>query len=230
MKRTAIFCLLLIASSAIAERPPVVKPRAKAQDYPAVQQQSNFTLAAAQLSVKEVRKAFVSNIGKDYIVVEVAVYPKTDTSIAPQSFVLREADSKETIAPADPQRMASAINEKDQKGTDIAIYPVQTVTYATGSAPDDPYYNDGRKTSGVNTSTGVMVDMNSKKKNPKTSAADYQAMTAELSEKSLPGVLTAKPVAGYLYFPVPASKHEPYQLEYQTPTGTLIIPLPAPTQ
>jgi hypothetical protein len=230
MKRIAIFLLLLTASMLVAERPPAVKPRVQAQDYPAVQQQSTFTLGAAQLSAKQVRKTFVSNIGKNYVVVEVAVYPKADTSIAPQSFTLREADSQETISPADPQLMASRINEKNQKGTNYDIYPVETVTYTTGSAPDDPYYNNGGKTSGVNHSTGVMVDMNSKKKNPKTSAADQKAMTAELSEKSLPAVETAKPVAGFLYFPVSSAKHSAYQLEYQSPQGTVILPLPAPAE
>ena len=230
MKRIALFLLVLTSSMLFAERPPVVNPRAKAQDYPAVQQQPSFTLGVAQLSAKQVRKTFVSNIGKDYIVVEVAVYPNADISIAPQSFTLRQADSKETVHPADPQLMATQINEKNQKGTNFDIYPVQTVTYTTGSAPDDPYYNNGHKTNGVNTSTGVMVDMKGKKKNPKTSEADQKAMTAELSEKSLPAVDTAKPVAGYLYFPVSTAKQAPYQLEYQTPQGTVIVPLPEPTE
>jgi hypothetical protein len=230
MKYLACFFIVLIGSTLVAERAPVVKPRAKAQDYPAVQQQTDFALAAAQLSAKQVRKTFVSNVGKDYVVVEIAVYPKTETSIAPQNFTLRAADTNDTIHPADPKLMASQINEKDQKGNDIAIYPVTEVTYSTGSAPDDPYYYRNGRNSGLSTSAGVMVDVNSKKKNPKTSAADSKAMTAELSEKSLPAVAATKPVAGYLYFPISADKHLAYQLEYQTPAGTVVLPLPSPAE
>jgi hypothetical protein len=230
MKRLCAFLfVVLFAATLLAERAPVVKPRATAHEYPAVKEQSTFTLGAAQLSSKQVRKAFVSNIGKDYVVVEVAIYPKGDAKVVPQDFGLRKADEKAAIHPADPQLMASQINEKDQKGTDVAIYPVTGITYTTGSVSDDPYYNNGRGR-GLTTTSGVMVEMSGKEKDPKTSDADHKAMVAELSEKSLPAVTTAKPVAGYLYFPAKLEKGTRYQLEYQTPDGPVSISLPIPAE
>lgn len=231
MKHIAIFIFVfvLLAASLFAERAPVVKPRAKAHDYPAVKEQENFTLGAAQLSAKQVRKAFVSNIGKNYVVVEVGVYPKSDTKISPQNFVLRAADETDSVHPADPQVMASQIDEKDQKGTDLDVYPVVGISYSTGPDPSDPYYGNTRR-GGLTTTSGVMVDVKNKKKSPKTSDADRKTMTVELSEKSLPEIAGAKPVGGYLYFPVSAGKSTHYQLEYQTPEGTVVIPLPTPAE
>ena len=229
MNRIVLFTFVFCALALFAQRPPLVKPRAKASDYPAVKQQPNFTLGAAPLSAKQVRKAFVSNIGKKYFVVEVAVYPKSDTKVLPQNFALRPNNEKDSIHPADPQMMASQINEKDQKGHDYDIHPVFGVEYSTG--PNDPYYGTSRqRNGGVTTTSGVMVDMKNKKKDPKTSDADRKAMIAELTEKGLPDVIVSKPTAGYLYFPVSGDKRIHYQLEYQTPNGTVVIPLPVPAE
>jgi hypothetical protein len=231
MKRTAIFFLVLLASSLFAERAPVVKPRAKAHDYPAVNEQQSFTLGAEQLSAHQVRKAFVSNIGRNYVVVEVGMYPKSDTKILPRNFVLRATDEKNPIHPADPQLMASSINDKDQKGHDVDVYPVAGIGYSSGPNPDDPYCGTGRRRNGgVTATSGVMVEMKNRQKDPKTSDADRKAMTAELSEKSLPETAGTKAVVGYLYFPTSVVRGTHYQLEYQTPDGTVVVPLPTPAE
>jgi hypothetical protein len=226
MKRIAALVSILTAAFAFAQKTPVVKPRARVQDYAAVKEQQNFMLGAAQLSRKQVRKAFVSNIGKEYVVVEVGVYPRGDTKVSPQDFVLREQNAKDTSAPADPRLLASHINEKDQQGTDVSLHPVAGVSYSTGPSPNDPYYGRG----GWRTESGVIVGVNGRKKDPGTSDADRKAMMAELSEKSLPETTTAKPVAGYLYFRVPADHKADYQLEYQAPAGPVVIPLPRPVE
>jgi hypothetical protein len=231
MKRLVLFVFVLLAAPLVAERPPVVKPRAKAHDYPAVKEQQNFTLGVAQLSVKQVRKVFVSNIGKEYVVIEVGVYPKSETKLSPRNFVLRATDENDAIRPADPQAMASRINEKDQKGHDIDVYPVVGISYSSGPNPADPYYGTSRqRNNGVTTTSGVMVDVKGRNKDPKTGDADYKAMIAELLEKSLSDTTATKPVAGYLYFAISAGKNTHYQLEYQTSDGTVVIPLPTPAE
>jgi hypothetical protein len=227
MKRIAFFACILSAAVVFAQKTPVVKPRARVHEYPAVKELQNVTLGAAQLSTKQVRKSFVSNIGKEYVVVEVGLYPKDDTKISLKDFGLREQNARVTIAAADPQLLASHINEKDQQGTDVSVHPVAGVSYSTGPAPNEPYYGRG---GGWRTETGVIVGVNGRKKDPKTSDADLKVMAAELSEKGLPEIATAKPVAGYLYFHVPADHKAHYQLEYQSPAGPVAIPLPAPAE
>jgi hypothetical protein len=51
-------------------------------------------------------------------------------------------------------------------------------------------------------------------------------MAAELKDKQLPDGSTAKPVAGYIYFPVPDNPKVTLALEYRGPAGNFTIPLP----
>lgn len=229
MKRILAFiCLTVLAS--VAQHAPVVKPRAQAKDYPAVAEHTNVTIGAAQLSAKQVRKTFVSNMRKDYLVVEIGLYPKNGLKISPADFVLHAADSDTLVAPADPNSMALNINEKDQQGTDVAIYPYEAITYTTGNDANDPYYRNGRPR-GVSTTTGVAVEMKPNQRDPKTSAADTKAMIAELTEKSLPQGEITTPSAGFIYFPVNTSRPASYTLEYRPSDGTKVsLPLPAPAE
>ena len=51
-------------------------------------------------------------------------------------------------------------------------------------------------------------------------------METELTDKSLPEGRTAKPVAGYLYFPFPGKKKDvAYDLEYHCQGERFLLPL-----
>jgi hypothetical protein len=227
MNRKLVFVLLLsLVATGICEQKPVVKPRAKAQEYPAVQDQPTATLGVAQLSPSKARKALVSNLRKNYVVIEVGVYPKRELQISPRDFTLRPKGQSIRIAPADPEKMAYDINNKDQQGHDFDVYPTVGVEYSTGSNPNDPYY-EGRDR-GLTVSKGVMVGVNNRTKTPKASAGDVKAMTAELKEKGLPEGAVSHPVAGYVYFPVNSSQAGPYELVYEAASGPVVIDLPTP--
>jgi hypothetical protein len=211
-----------------------IEPKAKPAEYSIAKEDETLTLAATRLSPKEVRKTFVSNVGKKYVVVEIGVFPKSSTELDPQQFVLRQKPSGAELAAADPKKMAVAINADNQKGQDIAVYPTAGVEYSTGSSPDDPYYDPSGNRRygqhGITYSKGVMVEVNSKKKDPHTSHRDEQAMVAELSEKSLPPAATTKAVAGYLYFETSVDPQVNYELEYRGTTPAIILPLPSPSK
>ncbi len=230
MKPALILLFAVLVNATLAERAPVVKPRSQAKEYSAFQESSGATIGAAQLSSKQIRKTFVSNLRKDYVVVEVGVFPKAELKLSPSDFSLRAPDTDKAISPSDPKTMAVAINEKDQNGTDLAIYPYEGITYTTGTAydPSDPHRRDTHQ-SGVSTTSGVAVVMKPNARDPKTSAADKDAMAAELTEKSLPDREISRPVAGYLYFRVNGDRPATYQLEYRPSGGTnVLIPLTAP--
>ena len=230
MRSVIALIFTVLVGSAITESAPVVKPRSHATDYQAVGEHTNATIGAAQLSTKQVRKAFVSNMRKDYIVVEIGVYPKAGFKLSPADFTLHASNTDKPISPADPHAMAFKINEKDEQSTDIAVYPYEGITYTTGYDQYDRDYGTSRH-GGVSTTTGVAVEMKPNKRDPKTSAADTKAMIAELTEKSLPDAEIRTPVAGYLYFSVNNDKPVSYQLEYRTSDGTnVLIPLPKPTE
>jgi hypothetical protein len=69
---------------------------------------------------------------------------------------------------------------------------------------------------------------------PGASDADRRVMATELEDKALPEGEARRPVAGYLYFPLPeARKNGPdpkkaYELTYQTGDVKLRLNVPAP--
>jgi len=98
------------------------------------------------------------------------------------------------------------------------------VTYGTGSDPYGPSYG-GR---GWGTTTGVAVQRGSGgQRDPKTVEADRKTMATELKDKQLPDGSTGKPVAGYIYFPIPDNNRKvSLALEYHGPAGQFTVPLP----
>ncbi|MGZ5116961.1 MAG: hypothetical protein ACXWIH_12725, partial [Burkholderiales bacterium] len=163
---------------------------------------------------------FVSNLGKDYVVIEIGIFPKSETKLSPQDFTLRVKGEKDELPPADPTVMAAKINQKDQSGRDIDVYPTMGIEYRSA---DDPLTGERK---GTRTSTGVVAEVHDRQKTPKTSQADEIAMQAELSEQALPEVTVAQPVAGYLYFSAPHGNSATYELTYHGKNGTVVVPLP----
>jgi hypothetical protein len=223
--------VLLVFSCSMAAQKIGIKPKAKVSEYSAVQKTSSFELGATQLSARQVRKAFVTNLSKDYLVVEVGVFPNSKVELSPEKFALKEKHSDNTIHVADPQDMAATIYEKDQKRKDVEVIPLASVSYSTGSSTD-PNYQDPNldRRRGWSTNTGVGVAVNDNKKDPKTSEADRKTMLAELKEKSFPQTKTKEAVAGYLYFPTKLSPGVAYELVYQDAGQTLTMPLVAPAK
>jgi hypothetical protein len=70
-------------------------------------------------------------------------------------------------------------------------------------------------------------------KNPVGGTADdREELEAELLAKEIPSGDTVKPVAGYLYFPVPTktNKRTKYELHYSRGGQIFTLPLPGPTK
>jgi len=227
MNRAITFAaVMLLALSAFAEPHKGIKPRSSAESYPAVSNQPNLAVGAVQLSPTQVRKTFVSSLGKDYVVLEVGAFPKSEVQLSPQDFMLVVRGQKDEIRTADPDTIAGQLAKKESKGDkDVSVSPVVGVTYNTGGYPGDPYdpAYGGR---GWGTSAGVAIQRGGgSQRDPKTVAADRTTMATELREKQLPEGSTDKPVAGYLYFPVPDNSKAPLDLVYRGPAGNFTIPL-----
>jgi len=133
------------------------------------------------------------------------------------------------VRAASPSAIAASVqrsNTPKSKDSDITVYPSVGVVYSTGP---DIY---GRRTGGVGTTAGVGVGVGGPggppSRAPGSTDADRRVMQTELEEKGLPARATAKPVAGYLYFPISVKrgKSVAYQLEYQGGTQKIRVPLP----
>ncbi|MGZ4786967.1 MAG: hypothetical protein ACXVZX_00500 [Terriglobales bacterium] len=227
MFRTVLIAAIVsLALSSVAQQSAGIKPRKNAESYPAVVNQPNVALGAEQLSAKQVRRLFVSSLGRDYIVVELGAFPKSEVPLSPQDFSLIVEGQKDVVRPADPNTIADKLAQKEAVNNDVTVSPSVGVTYATGSDPYDPY---GR---GWTTETGVMVDTGGHRRNPKTVAADRNTMATELKDKQFPAGPTDKNVAGYLYFPMPqkADKGAKFQLQFETAGAKVLIPLNSSSQ
>ena len=155
-------------------------------------------VGATLLRDPEVKQRFITDLGKDFMVVEVALYPKSgaDLEVLPEHFGLRIGDDR-PVRPENPKVIAGYIQKAEGSKRDIVIIPQVGVGYESGRVGYDPATGTYRRQGGVYTSTGVMVGIEpSSDRNPK----NEETMALELTEKGLPSGTFAKPVAGHLYF------------------------------
>lgn len=228
MTRTITFvAVMLVAVASFAQSHKGIKPRASAEKYPAVSTQKDLTVGAARLSEAQVRKSFVSSLGKKFVVLEVGAFPKSEIQLSPQDFLLVVRGQKDEIREADPETIAGQLAKKEvDRNNDITVSPVAGVTYSSGGNPYGGYGPYGNRGSGWGTSAGVAIQKGgSGQRDPKTIDADRKTMATELKEKQLPEGSTAKPVAGYLYFPVPDDPKAALDLVYRGPAGEFTVPL-----
>ncbi len=214
-----ILCILLLADS-VGGQTKGIKPRGNPEDFPGSAKADNFIVAAAQLSRTEVAHAFATELGDAYVVVEVQVFPaKGEVTVNTANFFLTAENTKLMLRPAEPKTVAAVLQKPT--GRDVTLYPTAEVGYQSGP---DIY---GRRQSGVTTGVGMGVGISDKEKK---SDADRKVMETELSDKSLPSGATAKPVAGYLYFPVSTAKRAAYTLHYEEGESKLAIQLSQPAK
>lgn len=210
----------LSASLAFGQKGPA--PRPSVADYPASKVQSVYAIGVRQLSKAEVRNLIATPLASRYIVVEVGFYPAGSNTIGLQQsdFSLRTADGKAVASPASPQTIAAIYQNQPQSSRDVTLYPTANVGYVSG--PD--YSGSGRRVSGpvYGIGTGVGVDKNT---SPAATDADRQTLEMGLHDKELKDEEVSRPVAGYLYFPVPTKRKPAYQLQYRGTGVVTSLPL-----
>jgi len=184
-------------------------------------------IAAERLKPDRVAKTFSSEIDRDYMVIEVAVYPQNGAIIDVQwfDFALRFAGQQET-RPDTPEEASVPLRERPGiKG------PVE-VTSETGvivTTQKDPV--TGRRSTSAGTYEGIGVAVGNPQPNPLPPASrgpDPRVLQDKLQAKALPQGKTGKAIAGYLYFPKPPKKPQNNLLElaYSKNNPPLNVPLP----
>jgi hypothetical protein len=215
MTRTALMAVATIAAFAdTAARG--LPPRSSASDYAAQAEDNGVRIAAEVLSSDQVQNLFATDLSK-YVVVEVAVWPKTDSQLdlSPIDFGLRTDSNRGPVRPASSRTIA-AINQKrgQSRRDDIVLYP--SVGVSTG-------------TWGTGTHVGVGVGMGGGAPGPASTDGDRRTMELELDERALPDQVITKPAAGYLFFPAAAKskKVQNYELHYDSDAAKIRLALPA---
>jgi hypothetical protein len=225
-----IAATLWIAAFCLAEDGKGLRPRPAPEDYAVKATEKDLTIAASLLSSEQVKNAFATGLAPHYIVVEVAVYPAGGGAreIRADDFLLRIGVNRAVLRPVDARTIAARLSRKanadGRRGSpsDIALYPSVGVGVGSGGL--------GRR---VGTGVGVGVGVGNGGPGPQPPPAptddDRKTMEIELSEKGLAPVKTTQPVAGYLYFPIPAKRKQTaiYELEYLGVKPKLTLELPA---
>jgi hypothetical protein len=231
-----IVCGALLMIPAAVAGDDGVPPRRSASDYP-VQQNVKApaglaAVGAAIVPADQVRKMFSSDISRDYIVVEVAMYPADGRSFEADryDFGLKIGGAKgDRVAHADsPSDVALPPYERrpDLGGPESKVNVTQEAGVAVARS-NDPYY--GKRTS-VGTYEGTTVSNGpAPRSQPAPSGVDYHAIEAKLRDKALPDGPTAKPVAGYLYFQA-SKKRKNDELELQYTKGDVELDLRFPAK
>jgi hypothetical protein len=209
-------CIVGLAGAAFAGDNGV-PPRRNASEYPAHQTgKAGASLAAIGATIvppDQVRKLFSSEISRDFIVVEVAMYPADGGSFEADrfDFGLKMGDRVAHAESAGGVAMPDANRGPDMRGPDPKIN-VEHEVGVVYSRTNDPYYG---KRSGVGVYEGTTVSNAPPLRSaPTPSSADPRAMEEKLRSKALPEGPTARPVAGYLYFPAKKRKGDAIELQY----------------
>jgi hypothetical protein len=220
--------LLAIAGLCLQAADTGLPPRASAADYAVHRSVPDAEIAAERLKADRVTKTFSSEIARDYVVIEVAVYPRNGTIIDVQlsDFALRFAGQQETH-PDTPEEASAPLREAP------GIKRPVEVTSETGvvvSTQKDPV--TGRRTTDVGTYEATGVAVGNPQSNPLPSPShgpDPRVLEDKLQAKALAEGKTDKAIAGYLYFPRPPKKPSNNLLElvYSKNSASLYLRFPA---
>ena len=193
MRWTLLFCC---ASLAFAQGG--TEPKPKAEDYE-VHVQGKYVAIGAEYTIHSFSGQGQTFIAKDYLVVEVALYPPKGHSIAVHEgeFVLRINGNKKGIAPSPPGMVASSLQHSDwQTGPRLEG--------SVGAGPADVIFGRSRRTQvpggeqpRVPTPPRVPdADPPGGIQPEPRARADEVVVQAALPEGNYRG-----PVSGFLYFP-----------------------------
>lgn len=208
MSRMALLaCVAAALLSAAPNRGVPARPAAS--DYPAHMPGNSATVAADPMGPDQVKGAFSTDLS-EYLVVEVAVYPKDGKTVDVSALDFALKGDGRMIRPVDPRTIANVRhNRANKKRNDVALYP-----------------NVGMSTGTWGTGVGVGVGVGrGRYPGPASTRRDRDVMEQELDDKGLQDGPTEKPVAGFLYFPVGKKKAVSYELEFQSGDNDVRFPV-----
>jgi hypothetical protein len=216
-----------IASLATAG-PRGTVPKSSPDRYATHAESDGTKVGATLLSSDEVRKAFVYDVSRSCLVVEVALYPQKDKNqeISLDDFSLRVAGAETAVRPTSANAVAAKLQQQVNSQPDVGLETSAGVGYESGTRID-PVTGQPVKTHGVYTESGAGVGAGSGAPHSGATDRDRAITEAELTDKALPEGTASSPLAGYIYFPmVSKKKHATLQLEYVLNGKQVILHFP----
>jgi hypothetical protein len=246
MKRAVLS--LLLSTVVLSAAAPGIRPRADVNSYPVHQEQPGFAIGAVLIPQEQVKKMFKLDLNHaGYIVIEVGVFPagQNDVDLYPTDFTLSVGEKSATLRPISADTIAEVVAGKQEPSHPVGPRDVDTsvgVSVGHVSYPD-PVTGQRRSGTVTDTEAGVGIggpaprscrgydcDSTGAPIPPASQPSPVQTNTIsqDLWEKSLPDGKTARPVAGYLYFPKPSRKAKDavWELRYENSDNKTRLPLP----
>jgi hypothetical protein len=225
--KLCVAIILMSATFLLAEGPKGTEPRPAATSYSAHAELNGIAIGASLFTADQARRAFVSDVNRCCLVVEVAFYPQKGTplNLSLNDFVLRIKDTDAATKPSSAKVLAASLQKKAGSDRDVTVSPSYGVAYQSGRGYDP--VTGSAQGSGVTQTSGVLVGIGHPGPNAASTDKDRTAMEAELSEKGLPEGTASAPVAGYIYFPIASKKKSAnHQLEYKLGDNKVVLSLP----
>jgi hypothetical protein len=201
-----------------------VDPRPSVADYRVHAGNEAVSVGAVFLAGADQHKILGEDWSGSYLIVEVSLYPEPGhpLTVAPRDFMLRAGT--ESVAPVDAEALVPYPRTKTNSGpvgpdSKVHVRTVDTIGVASG-----PY---GRKTVYTDSQVQVAVGDTPYPSQPPPPPDPKLEKRRALEDKELPDAKTAKPIAGYLYFPKPkkVAKDTSYELAYYGDAGKLNLTL-----
>jgi len=202
------------------------EPKNKAADYPAHGTAGNISVGADYL-VHSIPAGNQTFLARDYLVVEVAVFPGKDApvEIGGNTFTLRISGKNLVLSPDSPGFVAASLRYPDwemhpRAEASAGVGDTGVILgrpSAVGRFPGDPTPTQNR----LPQPPRAPNDRNGIEQQEPERAEDVIARTA------LPEGATARPVSGFLYFPYKGKTKsiKSVELIFRDKSGTVTLPL-----
>jgi hypothetical protein len=203
-QRIVCAALVVCGVAAAPAAPKGTVPRSGAERYSVHATRDGVGVGVVLLTAGQARKAFVSDVNRCCVVVEVALYPgnKQALEVSLNHLVLRVKGTETAAKPASAKVVAATLQKKAGTDHDVTVFPTVGVGVASGGYGPAGQPGGG----GVYKQVGVGVAIGGNGPQPGSTDQDRAAMEVELAEKGLPEGSATSPVSGFVYFPLASRK------------------------
>jgi len=208
--RLAGVCLASLAAAGDT----ALSPRSKPADYPVHDSAKTAILAAAILPPDQVKKMFSADSAKNYVVVEVAVYPQDNRSFNVDLLDFELNTGDQFVRASEPADIGTIWPSAKNPSIGSRGPNVTTESGVIVARETDP--TTGRPRTSVGTYQDVAVSNYPRPDPPPPSrpSPDQSDIDAKIRRMALPVGPAIVPVAGYLYFRHPRRKQDSFTLNY----------------
>jgi hypothetical protein len=219
--RLATVCLAGLASAGGTG----VSPKPKPTDYPVHDSAKTAILAAAIVPQDQVKNLFSSAMAKNYVVVEVAIYPEDNRTFNVDLIDFELNTGDQFVRASEPGDLGTIWSSAKGPSIGNGGPNVTTETGVIVARETDPI--TGRPRTNVGTYEGVAVSNYPRPDNPPPPPSPKQSdIDAKILRMALRVGPTKDPIAGYLFFRHQRRKQDTYTLNYSNDDFSVDLKFP----